>query len=66
VLSVEVRNDLHVDRPAAADGSGHGLLNMRARADAVGGTLHAGPVGGGWLVHAELPLAELPVAEGRP
>lgn len=62
VLTVEVHNDLPAPAPP---GNGHGLLNMRARADAVGGTLRAGPVGGGWLVHAELPLAALPVAEGR-
>ena len=59
VLTVEVGNDLCAGRPVADAGSGgHGLLNMRARADAVGGTLHAGPVGGGWLVRAELPVAE--------
>jgi signal transduction histidine kinase len=59
VLTVEVGNDLATDRPAQqAEGNGHGLLNMRARADAVGGTLSAGPVGTGWLVRAELPVAE--------
>jgi hypothetical protein len=49
------------DRADGADGAdngGHGLLNMRARADAVGGTLSAGPVGTGWLVRAELPVAD--------
>ncbi|HEY4022462.1 MAG TPA: histidine kinase [Pseudonocardiaceae bacterium] len=59
VLTVEVSNDLRPDRPAPSEqGGGHGLLNMRARADAVGGTLSAGPVGSGWLVRAELPVAE--------
>ncbi|HEX4222391.1 MAG TPA: histidine kinase [Pseudonocardiaceae bacterium] len=59
VLTVEVGNDLHPEASAQAkEGSGHGLLNMRARADAVGGTLIAGPVGTGWLVRAELPVAE--------
>jgi signal transduction histidine kinase len=60
-LTVEVHNDLRADHVAREpDGRGHGLLNMRARADAVGGTLSAGPVGGGWLVRAELPVAEGP------
>ena len=57
MLTVEVHNDLATDRPAP-QGTGHGLVNMRARADAVGGTLSAGPVGTGWLVRAELPVAE--------
>jgi signal transduction histidine kinase len=38
-------------------GSGMGLTGMRERAEAVGGTLHAGPRGDGWLVHASLPRA---------
>ncbi|HET6287469.1 MAG TPA: histidine kinase [Amycolatopsis sp.] len=55
ILTVEVRNDL---QPGRLDdgGTGLGLLNMRERAAAVGGTLAAGPSGGGWLVRAELPL----------
>ncbi|MEV6621824.1 histidine kinase [Amycolatopsis sp. NPDC051106] len=56
VLAVEVRNDVHHRHAPPADGSGTGLLNMRERADAVGGTLTAGPAGGGWLVRAELPV----------
>jgi signal transduction histidine kinase len=56
VLAVEVRNDLHHRHAPPADGSGTGLLNMRERADAVGGTLTAGPAEGGWLVRAELPV----------
>jgi signal transduction histidine kinase len=59
MLTVEVGNDLHPEAAAAANqGNGHGLLNMRARAGAVGGTLSAGPVGTSWLVRAELPVAE--------
>jgi signal transduction histidine kinase len=56
VLAVEVRNDVHHRHAPPADGSGTGLLNMRERADAVGGTLTAGPAEGGWLVRAELPV----------
>jgi signal transduction histidine kinase len=37
------------------DGSGMGLTSMKERAEAVGGTLHAGPQGDGWLVRASLP-----------
>jgi signal transduction histidine kinase len=36
-------------------GTGMGLANMRERAEAVGGTVHAGPGGAGWLVLASLP-----------
>ncbi|MET9503736.1 histidine kinase [Streptomyces sp. NPDC006622] len=43
--------------PVAADGSGHGLLGMRERIAATGGTLHTGPrPGGGYCVHAVLKL----------
>ena len=38
-------------------GSGLGLLSMRERAQAVGGTCTAGPGGRGWLVRACLPAA---------
>jgi signal transduction histidine kinase len=36
-------------------GQGLGLISMRERAEAVGGTCTAGPGGHGWLVHACLP-----------
>ena len=40
-------------------GGGTGLAVMRERTDAVGGSLHAGPVeGGGWRVRLVLPLAQ--------
>ena len=40
-------------------GGGTDLTVMRERADAVGGSLHAGPVeGGGWRVRLVLPLAQ--------
>ena len=39
-------------------GAGHGIVGMRERAVAVGGTFEAGSSpGGGFAVHAELPLA---------
>ena len=43
-------------------GVGLGLVSMRERAQAVGGTCTAGPGGTGWLVHAALPGAPLPQA----
>jgi signal transduction histidine kinase len=55
--AVEV--DVRDDGSAAADGSGagRGLVGMRERAALVGGTFEAGPQpGGGYRVHARLPL----------
>jgi signal transduction histidine kinase len=55
-LEVEVVNAL---RPGArpGPGTGHGLIGMRERAVAAGGTLDAGPVPGGrFRVAADLPL----------
>jgi signal transduction histidine kinase len=59
-LVVEVTSDGDGARRAPADGqhSGKGLLTMRERAQAVGGTLVAGPEGSGWRVRAELPLGD--------
>ena len=46
-------------RPSTDPGGGTGLTVMRERADAVGGSLHAGPEeGGGWRVRLVLPLAQ--------
>nr|WP_238607522.1 histidine kinase [Amycolatopsis sp. Poz14] len=58
-LTVEIGNEL-LGAPTPSDSGGHGLLSMRERAHAVGGTLRAGPSGPRWLVHAELPLAGEP------
>src|SRR4051812_1089255 len=44
-------------------GRGLGLDGMRERAESLGGTLTAGPGGGGWAVRAVLPL---PARGGRP
>jgi len=59
-LTVEVDNSLWHHHPPQTGGTGTGLLNMRERACAVGGTLTAGPGGAGWLVRAELPAGGLP------
>jgi signal transduction histidine kinase len=54
-LEVDVRDD---GRAAVGNGAGgHGLVGMRERATLLGGTLEAGPqAGGGFRVHAHLPL----------
>ena len=43
------------DRPAPADRAGYGLTGMRERAELLGGTLTAGPTGGGFLVELWVP-----------
>jgi signal transduction histidine kinase len=55
-LLIDVTNDGVADS-AARDTSGHGVRGMTERAAALGGQLSAGPTGGGgWHVHARLPL----------
>jgi signal transduction histidine kinase len=57
VVTVEVTDDARRHGPWFASGGGHGLVGMRERAEALGGTLHAGPgQDGGWVVAAKLPL----------
>lgn len=45
-------------RAEPADGSGVGLLGMRERVEALGGTMTAGPDGKGWRVSCTIPMAE--------
>ncbi|MGM1029814.1 MAG: sensor histidine kinase [Actinomycetota bacterium] len=58
----EVRMSVH-DRAGAQPrqldipSGGYGLARMRARAEVLGGSFHAGPFNGGWLVEVRLPLA---------
>ncbi len=59
LLTVEVRNGVPAG-PAGVDRSaedpGHGILGMRERAAAEGGTLSAGRTPGGFEVVATIPL----------
>lgn len=63
-LEVIVTDDARRARPVRPQGAGLGLRSMRARAEAFGGTLQAGPrkgstglSAGGWQVRACLPLS---------
>lgn len=57
-LVVTVRDDGAAAPPTATATGQFGVLGMRERATALGGSLDAGPDDdGGWLVRAELPLA---------
>jgi len=64
-LHVDVVNDDGAAPAAFSDGTGAGLAGMRERAAALGGTLEAGPrPGGGFAVHARLPVAAAARARG--
>jgi signal transduction histidine kinase len=60
-LQVEVEDDGAAPPAQARQGAGQGLLGMRERVRAAGGTLDAGPRdGSGFAVRARLPLPEEP------
>ncbi len=68
-LTVEVVNDLPTEGPGGhltqrLTGSGAGLIGMRERSHAVGGSLQTGTRSGHWWVRAELPttISEVPGA----
>ncbi|GAA4608976.1 signal transduction histidine kinase [Actinoplanes octamycinicus] len=52
--------------PAAVGPPGYGIVGMRERAQACGGSLRAGAVDGGFAVSATLPAGPLPVAATLP
>jgi signal transduction histidine kinase len=58
-LEIDVHdNGSHDGAPLLVTGSGLGLIGMRERLQQGGGTLQAGPdPGGGWRLHATLPIA---------
>ncbi|HEV2058083.1 MAG TPA: sensor histidine kinase [Solirubrobacteraceae bacterium] len=59
---LEVRDNGSGDTNGAPEHDGHGLIGMRERAAALGGTLEAGAAhGGGFHVRAMLPTAKAPV-----
>ncbi|GLU48205.1 sensor histidine kinase [Nocardiopsis ansamitocini] len=58
-LRIRVRNDREREMgEGGAPGSGLGLVGMRERVAAVGGTLSAGPTREGFVVEAVLPITE--------
>ncbi|HWL01231.1 MAG TPA: histidine kinase [Microbacteriaceae bacterium] len=60
VLTAEITDDGLAGFPTEPAGTGHGLLGLRERVAALGGTLTTGPRrdGRGWSVEAALPLGE--------
>ncbi|MCW2917944.1 MAG: hypothetical protein JWN52_6012 [Actinomycetia bacterium] len=57
-VTVEITNEASTEPSRFRYGSGHGLLGMRERVEAIGGTLAVGPRPGvGWSVRASLPVA---------
>jgi signal transduction histidine kinase len=64
-LYVDVVNDAGATPAPFSDGTGAGLAGMRQRAAALDGALDAGPrPGGGFAVHAKLPLPSATPAPG--
>jgi signal transduction histidine kinase len=60
-VELDVRDDGRGSAGPDANGTGRGLVGMRERAALLGGTLEAGPLpGGGYGVHARLPLDAAP------
>jgi signal transduction histidine kinase len=66
-IEVTVLDDGSEDSVPPATGGGHGLLGMRERVSALGGTLTTGPrYGRGFRVHAILPVKTRTPAQGEP
>ena len=64
-LTVELANAVGSARGPDAGGTGTGLLGLRERAAAVGGTVRAGADRGTWTVRADLPTT-VPAPAGAP
>jgi signal transduction histidine kinase len=66
-LTVTVRNEAPTNTRRPPDArplsTGHGLLGLRERVQTIGGTLHAGPTGTGFMVRAVLPTAPQQTAD---
>jgi signal transduction histidine kinase len=55
-LEIELRDSgAHAPSTLATTGGGHGLAGMRERIEALGGSLEAGSVNGGWRLFARVP-----------
>ncbi|MGW0914141.1 sensor histidine kinase [Streptomyces sp. NPDC002784] len=66
-VEITVLDDGRHDEQAPPSGGGHGLLGMRERVTALRGTLTTGPrYGGGFRVHAILPVKTRAAATGEP
>lgn len=66
-VHVEVTDTGGTPTPAAASGTGRGLLGLRERLAVYGGSLQAGPrPTGGYLVRAVIPLGDRPFEDGLP
>jgi signal transduction histidine kinase len=62
-VTLTITNSRVAQRHGAGGGTGHGLIGMRERASAAGGTVAAGPTAdGGYQVTATLPLLPAPIA----
>ncbi|WP_433526369.1 histidine kinase [Nocardia pseudovaccinii] len=62
-LALSVRNPTVPVHNRRSEDAGHsGLMNMRERAVALGGTFTAGPSAGGWEVRARLPISTTEVS----
>ncbi|MEU1303504.1 sensor histidine kinase [Streptomyces shenzhenensis] len=67
LVEVTVLDDGATADGATTAGGGHGLLGMRERVTALGGSLTTGPrYGGGFRVHAILPVKTRTAATGEP
>jgi signal transduction histidine kinase len=66
-VDITVTNELSeaTGKIGASATDGVGLISMRERAEAVGGTVRVGPGGRGWMVSAQLPLNASGLAEAR-
>lgn len=53
---VAIANECAARQGRLIQRSGYGLIGMRERVEALGGTLVAGPYHGGWVVRATVPL----------